>query len=420
MPREVDVGERVGKYLILDKLNSGGMATAYKARDSRGDTVFLKQYHSPTFIMPWYRGYMAYQEKMKRRIAESPFRNFSYRMIEYFEFNARPKCYFQAIEFVDASQSLENRLRHAADRTKPLTWSQRLTMAKVTMGAIKMLHQAKIVHSDLKPANIILIDNPDSRMGYTLKVIDLDFSLLSDQKAPWHDQPDQGYFGTPGYISPEHFSGDVPQHASDVFTCGIILYQLLSEQGHPYLDGESYVSDVQAHRAPPPDLLGDTGDDRLQDLMHRSLSPKMADRPTAKELHEELIRDTGRPADDAEHPAPSKPAPAPSAPDRKSTSARLVLQSESGTEASFGVDSELGARVASQFGSDARFFSEPQFRLEKKGDSWFVVPANTATNQTMLNGKAIETRQPLNAGDVLAVGNESTGITKLPLTVSFE
>ena len=76
--------------------------------------------------------------------------------------------------------------------------------------------------------------------------------------------------------------------------------------------------------------------------------------------------------------------------------------------------------MARAFGSDAQFLSEPQMELAKDGNDWFVVPAKTATNQTMLNGKAISSRTQLSAGDTIAVGNESKGIVKLPLTVSMQ
>ena len=56
--------------------------------------------------------------------------------------------------------------------------------------------------------------------------------MLTDEQAPWHGH--QGYVGSDNYRSPEHFTaGAVPGAASDVFTCGLILYQLLAGQ-HPY------------------------------------------------------------------------------------------------------------------------------------------------------------------------------------------
>jgi serine/threonine protein kinase len=56
----------------------------------------------------------------------------------------------------------------------------------------------------------------------------MDFSLLSDQRAPWHGH--QGYVGTDNYRSPEHMTrGRLPGLASDVFTCGLMLYECWPE-----------------------------------------------------------------------------------------------------------------------------------------------------------------------------------------------
>ena len=88
------------------------------------------------------------------------------------------------------------------------------------------------MHADLKPANAYLIEDPTIGSGYQLKLIDMDFSLLADRRAPWHGY--QGYVGTDNYRSPEHLTrGAVPGLASDVFTCGLMLYELLAGE-HPY------------------------------------------------------------------------------------------------------------------------------------------------------------------------------------------
>ena len=114
------------------------------------------------------------------------------------------------------------------------------------------------MHADLKPANAYLIEDPTIGSGYQLKLIDMDFSLLADRRAPWHGH--QGYVGTDNYRSPEHLArGSVPGLASDVFTCGLMLYELLAGE-HPYWsdDQAEYAKQVQglcgqAARADRPD-----------------------------------------------------------------------------------------------------------------------------------------------------------------------
>jgi serine/threonine protein kinase len=112
------------------------------------------------------------------------------------------------------------------------------------MMGMAALHAQRIVHTDLKPDNLMLIPNPHKAGSFYLKLIDLDWSIFSDRKAPWDGE--EGYVGTPGYMSPEHIAQKVPKEHSDVFTCALMLGELLG-QGHPFAGkrGRSATSDNQ-------------------------------------------------------------------------------------------------------------------------------------------------------------------------------
>lgn len=451
-------GEKVKSYEIIKELNQGGNAIAYSAKDAKGEKVFFKQYISPTVRVSWYRAYIMYQQELKNRVESTRFKDFSYRFIDFFEHERR---YYQVFEFVDKGLSLDDFLDKVKVGKAAAPFEQRMIMAKVMMGGIHAMHEAKIVHSDLKPGNLMLIPSTDPkiRAKYKLKVIDMDFSLLADRKAPWHGE--QGYMGTPGYMSPEHLRGEVPQPASDIFTCGLILYELLSKEGHPY-PGETWETDILKFKAKPPTLLGKpeapASEADLQDILYRCLSPKPEERPTAQDLlfvlngRKIAMTSTPRPkppeekAEEKKEPAtPEKPdaaredttpeastppakAPSPTAPPEASREAppkptparRLVLANADGKDINFGVASLVGRPLVSQLGADSQFWTDPQFALEKETDgTWYVLPRAEATNATLLNGKTLKERTALKEGDVVAVGNESKGVSKLPLTVTF-
>ena len=162
----------------------------------------------------------------------------------------------------------------------PSVWARHVTWAKVFMAGMAALHESKIVHADLKPANAYLIQDPTIGSGFQLKLIDMDFSLLADRRAPWHGF--QGYVGTDNYRSPEHLMrGSVPGSHSDVFTCGLMLYELLAGY-HPYWseDQAEYAKLVQAHAAKPPALLGlmppPASNADVSSALYRCLSPNPA------------------------------------------------------------------------------------------------------------------------------------------------
>ena len=99
---------------------------------------------------------------------------------------------------------------------------------------------------------------------------------------------------------------------------------------------------------------------------------------------------------------------------------QLTLEGPDGGSMSVRVTTAVGKSVASQFGEDAQFLSEPQFTLEKtEAGYWVVLHDSKAKNETLLNGKAVKVSESLKDADELAVGRESKGIIKLPLKIKI-
>ncbi len=297
------------------------------------------------------------------------------------------------------------------------------------VAAIGALHDVKIVHADLKPANAYLIEDPTIAAEYQLKLIDMDFSVLADRRPPWHGH--QGYVGTDNYRSPEHLlKGAVPVLASDVFTCGLMLYELLAGQ-HPYWseDQAEYARLVQSYKAEPPALIGPmpwpASNADVSAALHRCLNPDPAKRPTATELRAILSGRDRKPAAPVAPKAAATPAARPAAPVPRTTPTHapivaeaIELHASAGRSLRVGVRTELGKPLMRQFGSDAEFWDDHQCVIERSAaGQWTLRPVGTTTNQTLVNGRALTTARVLGAGDLIAVGNEAKGIAKLPLTV---
>src|SRR5687767_1305017 len=270
------------------------MAISYAAQAPAGPRIFLKQYKSPAPTVIWYPAFVDYQQELAARVRGGKAAHYAVRLVDAFEEEWGGPCYFQAYEFVEHGSDLQQMLdeeRATHERTgvsplrDPATWARNVTWAKVLMAGIAALHESKVVHADLKPPNAYLIRDPSIGAGYQLKLIDMDFSLLADKRAPWHGH--QGYIGTDNYRSREHMTrGAVPSLASDVFTCGLMLYELLAGV-HPYWsdDPAEYARKVREYSAKPPLLSGvmlpPATNEETSAALHRCLDPDASKRPTA-------------------------------------------------------------------------------------------------------------------------------------------
>ena len=439
MAKKLKVGDAIRGYRVTKVFGPGAMAISYAAQSPRGEKIFLKQYKSPSPTVVWYPKFVDYQEELARRVRAGKAATYAVRLVDAFEEQWGGPTYFQAFEFVEEGGDLQHILEEEREQHRrtgvaptrdPEVWASHVTWAKVFMAGIAGLHESKVVHADLKPPNVYLIRDPSIAAGYQLKLIDMDFSVLADQRAPWHGF--QGYVGTDNYRSPEHMTkGAAPGTASDIFTCGLMLYELLAGL-HPYWrdDQAEYAKLVREHAAKPPALLGvmpgPATNAEVSATLHRCLSPDPAKRPTAAEVRAAL---SGRAPRSATAPAAAAGArPAATAPGAKAATPagaraplvaeRVQLVGDGGKALVLGVRTEIGKHLARQFGNDAEFLDARQFVLERRTDGrWQVSPAGPTANETLLNGEIVTAAQPLSNGDVIAVGRKAKGIAKLPLTV---
>lgn len=427
MAKKLKVGNRIHGYRITKVFGPGMMAISYAAQASDGKKVFFKQYKSPAPTVVWYGGYVAYQMELAARVSGGKAANLAVRQVDAFEEVWGGRCYFQAFEFVhdgaDLQQVLDKeREQHRATKLaparEPAVWARHVTWSKVLTAAVAALHDSRVVHADLKPANIYLVEDRTIGSGYQLKLIDMDFSLLSDRRAPWHGF--QGYVGSDNYRSPEHLTrGAVPVMASDVFTCGLILYELLAGE-HPYWrdDQADYAALVRAYAAKPPALLGSMPAPALNAevsaVLHRCLSPDPAARPTASALADVL---SGRGAKPSVAPTKNVAARPAGAVGDRLVSDGIELVGPDGRALQIGVRTELGKALVRQFGPDGEFWDSRQCVLERAdGKQWVISPVAGTANETLVNGKTLVAPLPLRQGDQVAVGRQAKGVMKMPLT----
>lgn len=457
-------GDRIKGYEILRVFDPGGFAFSAKAKAPNGRPVFFKKYKRPGGSSEWLAGFIAYQTELKRRIqGDAVARNLCYEFIEFFEMcksgGAVPlRAFYQVFEWVEGGKDLSRFVEEIRTRPGALDWNQRVIFARVMLAGVNAIHKVGIIHTDIKPENFYLLPEPTIAAKYKLRVIDMDFSLLEGRPAPWHGY--EGYVGTPGYLSPEHLTGQVPVKASDVFTLGLILGQLLGG-GHPAAPAlDSYDDQVRNGRlktvAIEKPIEGVPDLDFLAQVINSCFRLEPDKRPTTEQL---LMALNGRltewdgtrpkvsvggplppvkPARAAPEPAPKRavtipppsappvapvrPAPplgtAPSpAPSPAGVSKGVELVGPGGQKLKANIATKFGRSVLRGWGADyEKFMSADQFHLFKDPSGcWMIEHCATATNATNVNGSVLSTPVPVQSGMTITLGK--TG--KCPITLNL-
>ncbi|SPE39091.1 Serine/threonine protein kinase [Candidatus Sulfopaludibacter sp. SbA3] len=216
-------GDQLGPYEILSLLGAGGMGEVYRARDKRlGRDVALK-------VLP-------------AEVAESPTRR------QRFELEARAVAALNhpnivAVYDVGEGYIVSELVEGRPLRNAKLGLRQTIEVAVQVASGLAAAHDAGIVHRDLKPENILLTrDGRPKILDFGLAKVEAGGSA-ADSTATMRTEPGV-VMGTPGYMSPEQVRGLSTDYRSDIFSFGVILYELLS--GRRAFQGDTSVETMAA------------------------------------------------------------------------------------------------------------------------------------------------------------------------------
>jgi Tol biopolymer transport system component/serine/threonine protein kinase len=227
------LGKQFGRYLVLNRLGHGGMGEVFLAEDtSLGRKVALKLLR---------RDFTSNEERLRRFQQEARAASGLNHpnILTIHEIGHDGPLQFMASEYVEGET-----LRQHISRAR-MTLAQALDVAIQVASALAAAHQAGIIHRDIKPENIMLRND-----GY-VKVLDFGLAKLIDPKtihtaAPTLPQveTEQGVvMGTFSYMSPEQARGLAVDTRTDIWSLGVMLYEMLA--GRQPFEGET-ASDVMS------------------------------------------------------------------------------------------------------------------------------------------------------------------------------
>ena len=257
---EFEAGDIIdGRYRVLYRLGAGGMADVYLAQDEQLDRqVAIKLLHrrfaeDPGFVERFRR------EAQAAASLQHP------NVVSVFDRGTFGGTYYIAMENLEG-RTLKQLIRDEA----PLETSRAIDLTIQILKAARFAHRRGVIHRDLKPHNVI-VDSGDH-----VKVTDFGIA-----RAGASDMTETGsIMGTAQYLSPEQAQGHAVSAPSDLYSVGVVLYEMLT--GRVPFDGESPVSIALKHvsEAPtPPSQLNPDIPSALEQVVLWSLNKDPADRP---------------------------------------------------------------------------------------------------------------------------------------------
>jgi HAMP domain-containing protein len=282
LPGGVEAGlmgiRMAGRYQILGQIGRGGMATVFKAHDpGLGRDVAVKFLHATLCADEEYRARFLREARAAGGLSHPNIVT----VHDVGEIDGRP---YMAMELLEG-QTLSDTMQEG----QALPVRDVIIMGIQLSRALDYAHSRGVVHRDIKPGNIMLV-----KATRTIKVADFGIAHVDTPGATQRTRVGD-IIGTPQYMSPEQAMGEKLDGRSDLFSLGIVLYQMLTGQ-RPF-QGEGLVALVMkiTHEEPPPmEKLRPNIPPALRRVVERCLSKERDKRfQTGRELTDALIKVLG-------------------------------------------------------------------------------------------------------------------------------
>ncbi len=270
------VGKRLdGRYEVQEIIGVGGMSVVYKAYDNVDDRIVAVKILKEEF---------AANEEFKRR-----FKNESKaiallshpNIVKVYDVNFGERLQYIVMEYIDGIT-----LKEYINKQGAITWNDALYFMTQILGAVQHAHDKGIVHRDIKPQNIILLSSGDIKVT--------DFGIARFSRSETKTLTDQA-IGSVHYIAPEQAKGEYTDEKADIYSLGVVLYEMLSG-GVPF-EAENAVSVALMQLQADAKKLTDINPDiplGLEQICVRAMQKNPLDRyQTATEMLldiEEIIR----------------------------------------------------------------------------------------------------------------------------------
>ncbi len=248
------------RYRLLSPLGSGGMAVVYKAQDlALGRLVAVKILREPLTNDP---DFLARFQQEARAAANLAHPN----IVTVHDFGRDGGRNYIVMEFIEG-KDLKTLIKEGA----PFKPDRALDIAIQICAGIGYAHRAGLVHCDVKPQNILV--TPDGRVKVT------DFGIAKALASLQPGEITDVVWGSPQYYSPEQAAGEAPTPASDVYSIGVVMYEMLAGR-LPFVASTQQALAMMHLRDEPPRLT--VFNPALPETLERVVHKVLAKEPSAR------------------------------------------------------------------------------------------------------------------------------------------
>ena len=264
-----------GRYRLRNQIARGGMTDVFLGQDTLlSRPVAIKR------LFPEFAADPSFVERFRREATAAANLNHP-NIVAVYDWGSAAGTYYIVMEYIEG-QSLAELLRLGG----PLPPERAAEIAMFVAGALGFAHDNGVIHRDVKPGNVLL--SPDGKV----KVTDFGIAIAAFGGAESNLTQTGSVMGTATYFSPEQAQGQALDHRSDLYSLGIVLYEMLC--GRPPFAGDNSVAVAYKHvqqAVPAPSSLGVVLPESLEAIMLKLLAKDPAKRyPTARDLQRDLQR----------------------------------------------------------------------------------------------------------------------------------
>lgn len=262
-----------GRYELIEKIGDGGMAVVYKAKDR-----LLNRYVAIKILRPEFTKDAQFIESFKKESQAAAGLQHP-NIVNVYDVGKDGNIYFIVMELIDGRP-----LSEVIEENAPLDYKTVIEIGKQVAAALSLAHKNHIIHRDVKPHNIMITKDGTAKLA--------DFGIAKAVSNSTIINKDEGgqIMGSVHYFSPEQARGKYVDEKSDVYSLGIVLYEMLT--GQVPFDGENAVQIALMHMndeiKPPSQLVGGVPP-ALEKIILKATDKYQNNRySNADELYEEL------------------------------------------------------------------------------------------------------------------------------------